>query len=187
MTGDFDRIERFRTSRLIAERLQAGDLADLHRLHRDPRVMATLGGPLSEAATRQALDSGLAHWTRHGYGIWVLRDLTTGHFAGRAGLRNITIGGRDEVELLYALMPECWGNGLATEIAAALLRVAFEELRLPDIVAFTLPTNRASRRVMEKVGCRYERDVIHAHLTHVLYRISASDWAQRTGARHLPS
>ena len=39
-----------------------------------------------------------------------------------------------------------------------------------DIVCFTLPTNRASQRVMEKVGFVYERDITHANLPHVLYR-----------------
>ena len=45
-----------------------------------------------------------------------------------------------------------------------------EELSLPTIVAFTLPTNIASRRVMEKCGLVYERPIIHADLPHVLFR-----------------
>ena len=168
-------VDTFRTARLIAERLRAGHLAEVSHLHQDTRVMATLGGVLSEESTRQAIDRGLGHWERHGYGIWVFRDQATGQFVGRAGLRIIQLGDRTEVELLYALMPEFWGKGIATEIAAAIVTLGFERLGLPDIVAFTLPTNRASRRVMEKVGCRYERDIIHANLTHVLYRLSARD------------
>ena len=42
-----------------------------------------------------------------------------------------------------------------------------------DIVSFALPTNRASRRVMEKVGFKYERDILHLNLPHVLYRLVA--------------
>jgi RimJ/RimL family protein N-acetyltransferase len=34
--------------------------------------------------------------------------------------------------------------------------------------------NRASRRVMEKLGFEYEREVVHANLPHVLYRLSTS-------------
>jgi RimJ/RimL family protein N-acetyltransferase len=37
-------------------------------------------------------------------------------------------------------------------------------------VAVTLTTNTASRRVMEKLGMNYERDIEHAGLPHVLYR-----------------
>jgi [ribosomal protein S5]-alanine N-acetyltransferase len=42
-------------------------------------------------------------------------------------------------------------------------------------VAFTLPDNVASRRVMEKVGFRYEREVEHVDLPHVLYRLREAD------------
>ena len=34
----------------------------------------------------------------------------------------------------------------------------------------TLPDNHASRRVMEKIGLRFDRDVVHRGLPHVLYR-----------------
>jgi ribosomal-protein-alanine N-acetyltransferase len=44
------------------------------------------------------------------------------------------------------------------------------------VVAFTLPTNWASRRVMEKVGFTFERDIVHAGLRHVLYRIANPVW-----------
>jgi RimJ/RimL family protein N-acetyltransferase len=49
--------------------------------------------------------------------------------------------------------------------------VAFENLGMSDLVAFTLPINQASRRVMEKIGFSFERDIVHAGLPHVLYRI----------------
>jgi [ribosomal protein S5]-alanine N-acetyltransferase len=68
-------------------------------------------------------------------------------------------------------MAEFWNKGVATEIATVSLKVAFERIGIGNIVAFTLPTNWASRRVMEKVGLRYERDIVHAGRSHVLYRI----------------
>jgi RimJ/RimL family protein N-acetyltransferase len=55
-------------------------------------------------------------------------------------------------------------------LARASVTVAFERLRLPGLVCFTLETNRASRRVMEKAGFRYERDFVYKDLPHVLYR-----------------
>jgi RimJ/RimL family protein N-acetyltransferase len=88
-------------------------------------------------------------------------------------------GGRDEVELAFALCAEYWGRGLATEMAAAILAVAFERLGLEEVVCFTLTTNRASQRVMEKVGFRFEREVLDGRLPHVLYRLAAPDWRKR--------
>ena len=89
-----------------------------------------------------------------------MRVKATGLFAGRGGLKHTSIGERDEVEVAYALLPQYWGQGLATELAVASVRAGFEVLHRPDLVCFTLTTNRASQRVMEKVGFRYERDVI---------------------------
>ena len=65
---------------------------------------------------------------------------------------------------------EFWGQGLATEVATSFLEAAFGPLALRDVVAFTLPSNRASRRVMEKLGLHYEREVLWTAVPHVLYR-----------------
>jgi ribosomal-protein-alanine N-acetyltransferase len=111
------------------------------------------------------------HWEKHSYGLWVFRDQTDKRFVGRGGLRNVTLGAENEVEVAYAVMAEFWSKGVATEIATVSLKVAFERIGIGNIVAFTLPTNWASRRVMEKVGLRYERDIVHAGRPHVLYRI----------------
>jgi [ribosomal protein S5]-alanine N-acetyltransferase len=166
----------FRTDRLIAERLRVEDLDELRRMHHDPRVMATLGGLRSDARTQQFLRENLRHWDRHGYGLWMFRANADGRFVGRGGLRHVHVGGNDEVELAYALMAAFWGIGLATEMAEAIVAVAFEHLGMENIVAFTLATNQASRRVMEKVGCKFERHIVHAGLPHVLYRITRQEY-----------
>ena len=132
----------FRTDRLIAERLRVEGLDELCRMHHDSRVMATLGGVRSDDQTRQFLHDNLRHWDRHGYGLWMFRAKTDGQFVGRGGLRNVHVGGNDAVELAYALMAAFWGSGLATEMAEAILAVAFTQLDLTDIVAFTLPPTR---------------------------------------------
>jgi RimJ/RimL family protein N-acetyltransferase len=156
--------------------MTAADFDDLFRMYRDERVMATLGGVISEEETRRRLGLHLAHWAEHGFGWWVLRDAATGHFVGRGGLRHYVLEGRPEVELGYGLRPEFWGKGLATELARESVRVGFTVLDVPELVGFTLTDNRGSRRVMEKAGFRYERDIIHADLPHVLYRLTAVEW-----------
>jgi RimJ/RimL family protein N-acetyltransferase len=89
---------------------------------------------------------------------------------GRGGLQWTYVGGHDEVEVAWAVVPERWGEGLATELAEASIATAFGPLHLEQIVAFTLPHNITSRRVMEKTGFQFERDIVHAGLPHVLYR-----------------
>ena len=176
-------VETFRTERLAAERLSPDHLGDLLRMNRDPRVMATLGGVRPDEETERYLRDNLEHWERYRFGIWAFRDRTDGSFVARAGLRHTRVGGNDEVELAYALRSEYWGRGLATELAEAAVALGFERLGLEDVVAFTLPTNRGSWRVMEKTGFEYERDVVHAGLPHVLYRIIASGWKRDSRRR----
>jgi ribosomal-protein-alanine N-acetyltransferase len=159
------------TDRLVAERLRASHLDELCRMHRNPQVMATLGGVRSDERTLQELRQHLDHWEQHGYGLWLFRSRADGQFVGRGGLRNVDVAGRHEVELAFALMAPFWGKGFATEMAEAIVSVAFGELGMAEVVAFTLPANQASRRVMEKVGFRFERDIVHAGLPHVLYRL----------------
>jgi ribosomal-protein-alanine N-acetyltransferase len=176
-------LEEIRTDRLILERLQQAHHDELRRLHSDARVMATLGGVRTEAETARVLAECVQHWEQHGFGLWAVRDKGTGEFAGRGGLKHTHVGGRDEVEVAYALLPPYWGGGLATELAVESVRVGFEVLDRPDLVCFTLTTNRASQHVMQKAGFRYERDVIHAGLPHVLCRLAAVSWraTQSTG------
>ncbi len=169
-------LDAMQTDRLVLERLRPQHRGDLGRMHRDERVMATLGGVRSDAETARILAECDAHWEQHGFGLWAVRERVTGAFAGRGGIKHTHVGGSDEVEVAYAFLPPYWGQGLATELAEVSVRVGFEVLNRPDMVCFTLTTNHASQRVMQKAGFRYERDMIHAGLPHVLYRLTASAW-----------
>jgi RimJ/RimL family protein N-acetyltransferase len=167
--GDLD---SFRTPRLVGTRLQPADFADCCRMNQSEEVRATLGGVLTDEQSQAWMNLNLAHWDKHGFGVYFVRDPRDGAFIGRAGLRHADVEGMaDEIDVLYALMPEHWGRGLATEAARECLRIGFELLGLKEIVGFTLPANFGSRRVLEKSGLTYERDIIHAGSPHVLYRI----------------
>jgi ribosomal-protein-alanine N-acetyltransferase len=169
-------LSNLRTERFLLTRMHQGDLDDLIRMYSDPEVMATLGGVRLPGWTARYLEKQIAHWEQHGFGFWTVRDPQTGQFAGRGGLRHATIEGQIEIEVGYGLTREFWGRGWATELARASVRVGFEELHRSDLICFTLPTNGASRRVMEKAGFRYERDIIYADLPHVLCRLTSSAW-----------
>jgi [ribosomal protein S5]-alanine N-acetyltransferase len=162
--------ERIETERLIGERLPEEHFDALRAFDTDAEVMATLGGVRSANETWEQLRSGLEHWERNGFGPWIFRARESGEVVGTAALRRVQIEGRDEVEVGYRVAAAWWGRGIATEMATALVGVARDRLRLEEIVAFTLPHNVGSRRVMEKSGFRYEREIEWARLPHVLYR-----------------
>lgn len=175
-------LNELRTPRLLLTRMQADDLEDLTCMYSDPQVTATLGGVRSTAWVAEYLDKQMAHWEAHGFGFWTLRDPLTRQFVGRGGLRHAMIEGQDEIELGYGLQRRFWGQGLATELARESMRVGFDDLHLPDIVCFTLTTNGASQRVMQKAGFRFERTIVYADLLHVLYRKTAAGWRHDAAA-----
>jgi ribosomal-protein-alanine N-acetyltransferase len=166
-------IERIETQRMIAERLLPEHAAELTVLMGDPRVAGTLSpheGPLNEGQVREIVARQAGAWERDRFGMWLLLDKADGQVLGRGGLQRTKATGLDEVEVGWAFIPERWGEGLATELAHASIRVAFEDLGLGSVIAYTLVSNTASRRVMEKAGLEYERAFEHVSLPHVLYR-----------------
>jgi RimJ/RimL family protein N-acetyltransferase len=165
------RLEHFTTARLRAERLLRDHWPDLRLMDQDPVMMDHLGGPRDEAGTQAYLERNLAHWASYGFGIWILRDASSGVVAGRACVRHLQIEGRDEVEIGYGFLPAFWGRGLATEVARKCVAIGFEELQLMSLVALTTPQNRGSQHVLEKVGMTSEGIVDHDGVAFLLYRL----------------
>ncbi|MFC9561380.1 GNAT family N-acetyltransferase [Agromyces sp. NPDC056965] len=95
---------------------------------------------------------------------------------------------RAEAGIGYLLDPAHAGNGYATEIARALLDLAFGELGVHRVTAGCFADNTASWRIMEKLGMRREqhgvRDSWHAELGWIdgyTYAMLADEWrASRT-------
>jgi len=89
-------------------------------------------------------------------------------------------------EIGYVLDPEYAGNGYATEAGAALLRLGFDELGLHRIVGRLDARNRASARVLEKLGLRreahfVENEFIKGEWTdELIYAALASEWHDPT-------
>ncbi|MBA2293754.1 MAG: GNAT family N-acetyltransferase [Actinobacteria bacterium] len=78
---------------------------------------------------------------------------------------------RDEIG--WAIDPARWGEGLATEAAAAAPRDTFERVRLERVVSFTSLANIASTRVMERLGLERGGTTEWAGSEHVWYTVSA--------------
>jgi RimJ/RimL family protein N-acetyltransferase len=173
-------IERLVTARLHGEPIGPRHRDGLIAMLGDPRVGATLGGVATPEDVDRHIASMAAHWAAHGYGWYAFCDRESGELVARGGPHETHIAGRDEVEIGWTVVAERWGQGLATELGAASLDVAFGPLGLLDVVSFTLPDNHASRRVMEKLGFEFERDTIYAGLPHVLYRRFSTSSARST-------
>lgn len=166
---------RIETARLIGAPLGDADFAGLRELHSDARVAATLaadGKPIPEIATSVMIARSIEHWRKFAFGLFSFRVRTTDAFAGYSGIKHTTVEGADAIELAYAVPSASWRSGYATEMSRAVLRFAFEQTPIQELVAFTLTHNLGSRQVMEACGFRYDRDITHAGLPHVLYRLA---------------
>ena len=140
----------------------------------DPRVGATLGGVATPDDVDAQIASMARHWADRGFGWYAFLDRGSGALVARGGPHATHVAGRDEVEIGWTVDPDRWGQGLATELGAASVAHAFGPLGLAEVVSFTLIENRASRRVMEKLGVAYAGETEYAGLPHVLYRLSAA-------------
>jgi ribosomal-protein-alanine N-acetyltransferase len=165
--------ERLETARIFGERFIPAHEDEFIELQLNPQVARTMMAPQeprTREAARAAFERKLRHWRRYGFGQWLFRDRASGTTIGRGGPQHTPVSGRDEVEIGWAIVPERWGEGLATELAWASLEVVFGPLALEDVIAYTQVDNLASRRVMEKTGFVYERDITVQGRPFVLYR-----------------
>lgn len=96
---------------------------------------------------------------------------STGEFIGTCGMEPFDLDGRSEVELGYRLCLKHWGSGYAQEAAGAILRYGFGPLNRARIMAFVLPQNRSSVKILEKLGFKYLSEFMHYDLAHRLYEM----------------
>jgi ribosomal-protein-alanine N-acetyltransferase len=163
-------------------RMRPFDWNDFEReaaLYADPEVTRYLPrGPVRPDElydrVQRVLTHFIAHWSDHGFGVWALVDRATGELVGHCGLQYLP--DRGEVEVLYLLERAQWGRGLATEAARAALGHGFGGVGLERIVAVTRPEHVASRKVMEKLGMRYEGEVDVYGLRAVRYALSRGEF-----------
>ena len=139
-------------------------------MHTDAAVMAHLGGRRTEQQTLDYLATNLLHWSDHGFGLWILRELNGAEPIGRGLLRYLRVDAVDELEVGYAFYEPFWGRGYATEIMSACLVYGRERLHHETFVALTSPDNRASQRVLVKSGFQYVRPFEHDGAAQALFR-----------------
>jgi RimJ/RimL family protein N-acetyltransferase len=140
------------TPRLSVRRFVPGDAADLHAVCGDRRMMRYVGDGMTLGPRRCAewIDESLADYATRGYGASALFVEGESSMAGYCGI--VTARRRADPEIIYALRPGFWGQGLASELVPALLAFGFGHCGLNRIVATIRPENHASLRVVEKAG-----------------------------------
>jgi RimJ/RimL family protein N-acetyltransferase len=132
------------------------DCADFMDLERDPEVMRFLNG--GHAIDKVQSDPDATFLMPRGTEpyVWTARRTGNGAFVGWFCLYPES---ERVAELGYRLRRTDWGQGFASEGASALINWGFRSAGYDNIFASTLAANHASRRVLEKIGMSYARNV----------------------------
>lgn len=175
------------TERLILRTWEEEDVDAMAVIDQDPKVCEFLPGIGNRAATEAGVRKIMQHHKEHGYGLYAVELKSTHECIGWTGLAIPSFEAHftPAVEIGWRLASEHWNKGYATEAAKAVLHYAFTKLNLNEIVSFTVVNNKASRRVMEKIGLHHdpEDDFNHPKIErtnplcrHVLYRLMKEEY-----------
>jgi RimJ/RimL family protein N-acetyltransferase len=159
------------TDRLILRPFNKNDVDSVFAMRSSNDVMRFIREPQT---SRDEAESWInlisSRWETEKIGFYAVIEKSSNQFIGWCGLWRLKE--TDEIEVGYALIEEFRGKGCASEAAEAVLTYGFEELNLEEIVAVARPENRASWRVMERLGMTYdytgkfyERDLVHYSIT----------------------
>ena len=165
------------TDRLLLRAMTVDDAESFFKLNSHPDVMRHTGEPplqsLQEA--RDAL-ANYPDFETVGFGRWGCVLKSENRLIGFCGLKYLS--DLEEVDLGYRLLPEHWGQGLATEASRASVSFGFEVLKLPRIIGLVLPENVGSIRVLEKIGMLCEGRILIDNQEALRYSITAPhSWA----------
>jgi len=182
---------RLETPRLILRDWEDKDLDPMYALNQDPKVMEYFPTLPDWLTTQRFIVGNQQQMQQHGFSFYAIELKATHEFIGFVGLNNVdfipTLSAT--VEIGWRLSAAHWGNGYATEAAKRVIKHAFEDLHLNEVVAFTVPNNLRSRRVMEKVGLlpAPEHDFGHPKVAeghplrqHVLYCITKKEYSDNS-------
>ena len=161
------------TERLVLRDKRADDLDFIAALYADPRVMRWIGDGTTYGRdeVEARLGRAMAFENEPGHERWdafkIIERKSDGAPLGQGGMLRCEIDGEPDVEIGWWLAPAAWGHGYATEAALA-LRDWTDRRRLISLIQHG---NERSVRVAEKLGERYEADVVVKGVTTRLFAL----------------
>jgi RimJ/RimL family protein N-acetyltransferase len=151
------------TERLILRNWRAEDTEPFYRHLNTPAVMRWLGGTMGrEQHDSLVLERFIGWQESRGFTLWAVERKADGALLGFCGLKissepNSPVNG--DYEAAWRFREDSWGQGYAKEAAFATLDFAFRSLGAGRVVALTVPGNRRSWGLMERLGMRRRADL----------------------------
>lgn len=155
---------QLQTPRLILREWQDSDIATFIAMNQDKQVMEFFPELWSEEKSRACVALFRKHFAENGFGFFAVELKETHEFIGFVGISQVgfeahfTTQTSPAVEIGWRLCSQHFNKGYATEAAHEVLRFAFENLSLEEIVSFTVQDNLPSQNVMKKIGMKRDSD-----------------------------
>ena len=167
------------TSRLELRPFSETDTDGIAHLLADSETTRFIGNVKSREAAAESVRAMRDAYATRGWGTLAVIPRGTQECVGYCGVRPLPHTA--EIEVAFALQRRCWNLGYATEAAAVSIDAAFEYLRVESLVATVYPDNKASLRVLGKLGMTLESHVFgHWPMTTaLLFRITEEKWRSR--------
>ena len=171
-------------------RLRDWDDEDEHRFYEvmnREEVMRHLGGLQLPDEWRAAYRRVRGFSRDFGHTFWIVEDRESRDILGFCGIKRVNAPGAGGLtgkhEIGWRLRPEAWGKGIAKEAAIASLDLAFDRFEAPHVIALTVPDNRTSWGLMERLGMDRRKDLDFEDERFgpelnpsIVYWLEASDW-----------
>jgi RimJ/RimL family protein N-acetyltransferase len=168
-------IKSLKTRRLILNIPAIEDLSIVYTIHSDPAThkYSRFGPHKSIKESEALLKEWLNQWEKYDYGYWkISTQVNPSRIIGFGGITNKEFSGKSYANLYYRLIPEEWGKGYATEMAQMVIDIAFNELRLTEIIAIMRPDNHPSIRVIERLGMTLRKEILYKGEPGLFYVLS---------------
>lgn len=155
------------TERLTLRHAAPGDAIAMRAVFGDADVMRYGDGPQTDDWIRSWIAQMNRNYDERGYGLWIVARACDPLAIGYCGLTWFPdINGRPEIEVGYRLARKFWKTGFATEAAMAVRELAFSDFDIDRLIAIIDPDNWPSIRVAEKLGMKYDGELMLAGYTH---------------------
>ncbi|MER2175505.1 MAG: GNAT family N-acetyltransferase [Carnobacterium sp.] len=143
--------------RISLRKIDGNDFKYLKELLQNKQLMLLGWGEIyPDNQVKFWIDKIIEQYSQYGYSYFLVENKDTNEFIGIAGLIQTEIKSKDCTELAYIIKESYQGKGFGSEVARKLIRMAFYKFNLDRVIAQFVPTNMASKKVVETIGMKYK-------------------------------
>jgi RimJ/RimL family protein N-acetyltransferase len=175
------------TARLRLRDWTAEDEQRFYQIMNTPAVMEHLGGVQTPDEWHAAFTRITGFSRDFGHTFWIVEDRETRDILGFCGLKRVNSPGAGDLagtpEIGWRLRESAWGTGIAKEAALASLDLAFGRFAYDRVIAMTIPPNRDSWGLMERLGMSRRDDLDFNDERfgpevnpQIIYEMNAEEW-----------